>query len=272
MTQQTRAEETGRLKATVSQRVPWFPIVMLHRVVEHTSSLNPYNLCISQTDLARLISFLRRTGFHMSTVEETIAAWERGEDVRRHACLTFDDGYEDFYTHAWPMLHRLECPASVYLVTQRLGGTNTWDSETLPEARLLREAQVKALSAEGIQFGAHSATHPRLPELTPEQRVSEIAGAKRDVEALTGREASVFVYPHWANDAAVRHEVFEAGYRAACGGEQSPHSRFELHRLDLPRYDEVSMRFRVHGWRRRLHGNAIARTAKTAVRKLRHRR
>ncbi len=248
--------------------LPWFPILMLHRVVEETPQPNPYNLCMSQRDLARVVGFLRDTGYTMSTVEDAFQAWKRGEPVERLACLTFDDGYEDFYTHAMPVLERLNCPASVYIVTRRLGETNTWDALEMPEARLLTPSQVREVGARGVRFGVHSATHPRLSQLTPAARVQEIAGAKQDLEALVQREAEVFCYPHWDQDDDVRAEVMAAGYSAALGGEQPAHEPSLLHRVDLGRLDALSLRYRLHGWRHRLYKNPAIHNAKGAAKRL----
>ncbi len=248
--------------------LPWFPILMQHRIVEETPRPNPYNLCMSQQDLARVIAFLRDSGYTMSTIEDAYAAWQRGEPVEHLACLTFDDGYEDFYTHALPVLESLQCPASVYVVTRRLGETNTWDAHAMPEAKLLTETQIRELDARGVRFGVHSATHPRLSRLTPAERVSEIAGAKRDLEALLDREAEMFCYPHWDQDEDVRAEVVAAGYRAALGGEQPQHQPSLLHRVDLDRLDELSLRFRLHGWRHRIYRHPAVDTAKTAAKRL----
>jgi peptidoglycan/xylan/chitin deacetylase (PgdA/CDA1 family) len=248
--------------------LPWFPILMLHRVVEETPRPNPYNLCMSQRDLARVIGFLRDSGYTMSTLEDAFEAWRRGEPVERVACLTFDDGYRDFYTHSLPVLESLRCPASVYVVTRRLGETNTWDALSMPEAQLLTESEIRELDARGVRFGVHSATHPRLSRLTPEERIGEIAGAKRDLEDLLDREAEVFCYPHWDQDANVRAEVLAAGYKAALGGEQPAHEPSLLHRVDLGRLDELSLRYRLHGWRHKLYRHPAVHNAKGAAKRL----
>ena len=250
--------------------LPWFPILMLHRVVEQTPQPNPYNLCMSQHDLARVIGFLRSSGYTMATVEDAYDAWQRGEPIDRLACLTFDDGYLDFYTHALPVLQSLQCPASVYVVTRRLNHTNTWDAFEMPEARLLSEDLVREIAGCGIRVGVHSATHPRLTRLTPAQRIAEIAGAKQDLEALLDREAEVFCYPHWDQDVDVRDEVMAAGFKAALGGEQPEHVPSLLHRVDLGRLDTLSMRYRLHGWRNRLHRQrGLRRLKRVAARAIR---
>jgi peptidoglycan/xylan/chitin deacetylase (PgdA/CDA1 family) len=156
----------------------------------------------------------------------------------------------------------------VYIVTRRLGETNDWDAFEMPEARLLTVGQVRELSARGVSFGVHSATHPRLSRLTPAERVTEIAGAKRDLETLIDREARVFCYPHWDQDEAVRAEVMAAGYMAALGGEQPANQPSLLHRVDLGRLDTLSLRYRLLGWRHRLHAHPTVHTAKSAAKRL----
>ena len=248
--------------------LPWFPILMLHRVVEETPHPNPYSLCISQANLAKVIRFLRDSGYTIRTIEDVLEAWSRGERVDRYACLTFDDGYEDFYTHALPVLEDLRCPASVYVVTRHLGDTNTWDQPEMPTIRLLTEAQVRDIDARGVRVGVHSATHPRLTNLSPADRESEIAGAKADLEALLDHEVDVFCYPHWDQDETVRAEVMSGGFKAALGGEQPEHQPSLLHRVDLGRLDELSLRFRLHGWRHRLHRNRAIASGRGVARRL----
>lgn len=267
MMQTVTPTPTSRLQ---EPELPWFPIVMLHRVVEKAPQPNPYNLCMAQADLERVVRFLRDTGYVLTTVEHAIDEWRQGRPVTQFACLTFDDGYQDFYTHAMPILEALNCPASVYVVTRRLGETNTWDALEMPEARLLTEAQIHDLTLRGVRFGVHSATHPRLSRLTPAERIDEIAGAKRDLEALLDREAEVFCYPHWDQDESVRAEVVAAGFTAALGGEQPQHQPSLLHRVDLDRLDTLSLRYHLHGWRHRLHRMpALAQAKRIAKRTLR---
>jgi hypothetical protein len=59
-----------------------------------------------------------------------------------------------------------------------------------------------------------------------------------------------------------------AGYKAALGGEQPAHEPSLLHRVDLGRLDSPSLRYRLHGWRHRLHAYSAVHGAKGAVRQL----
>jgi peptidoglycan/xylan/chitin deacetylase (PgdA/CDA1 family) len=238
-------------EAAKQKRLPWFPVVMLHRITETTPEDNFYSLCISQDNLARIIHILRSSGYEIVTFEDAFAAWQRGESIQRKACLTFDDGYQDFYTHAVPVLERLECPASVYVVTDRLGGTNTWDAHQLPEVPLMTREQVKDVVAKGFEVGVHSATHPHLHQLLQRYREPEIAGAKRELENLLDKPADVYAYPYWDQNEDVRAEVEAAGFKAALGGEQPEHEPFLVYRCDFKSLNGLSIRLKIGGWHHR---------------------
>jgi peptidoglycan/xylan/chitin deacetylase (PgdA/CDA1 family) len=253
--------------------LPWFPIVMLHRIVEQAPPPHPYNLQLSQLDLARTIEILQHDGFRIVRLVDAVRACDRGEDVSKLACLTFDDGYADFYTHAFPVLQKYAAPATVFLISDLIGGDNAWDVDTdgvehgVP---LLTRAQVLELAASGVDFGSHTARHRRLTGLTPAEREIELVQSKRALEALLDREVPLFAYPHLDNDPAVQREVAGAGYLAAVGGEQGSNGRYLLHRVDLLRLDTVSLRLRLHGWRYRLQRlPGLVRTKKAARRLLR---
>jgi len=256
--------------ATVDDALPWFPVAMFHRVVDRTPAVNPYNLCIGAGDLERVLRFIRRDGFEIVSLRAALDAAEQGRDVSRLACLTFDDGYRDFYTHAFPVLQRLDAPATVFLVSDRLGGTNDWDSATgvLPSAPLLSHEEVLSLAAQGIEFGCHSATHPHLDAIDDRQLRDETAGAKQTLEALLDREAGLYAYPYTDENAAVRRAVEEAGFRGAVSGEQPRHTRYLIHRVDFRRLDALSLRFRLHGVRYRLKRTPGAYAARNVIRGL----
>lgn len=226
---------------------------MLHRVVEKAPRSNPFNLCISQRDLAKVIVYLRRAGYTLSTLDEVLDARECGESIDRRACLTFDDGYEDFATRAMPVLREQDCPATVFLIADRLGEMNAWDAGSgLPEARLMTRETILSLVEEGVAFGSHSATHVRLTEVDDFGLYRELVGSKRALESLLQRPVRTLAYPYLDNDERVRHAALSAGYEAAFGGEQSQHTLSLLHRIDLPRYDTLSMHYRLRGGHARL--------------------
>lgn len=153
--------------------------------------------------------------------------------------ITFDDGFENFYTDALPVLTEYNLPATVFVVTDYCGGSNGWPSQSLhgiPRRKLMDWTQLREAASCGITLGAHTATHPHLPELPLARAEEEIRRSKHDLEERTGTPVETFAYPYGDTSRAVRDCA--AGYfRFACGtalGMVNEHSDpIELPRIDM---------------------------------------
>jgi peptidoglycan/xylan/chitin deacetylase (PgdA/CDA1 family) len=183
---------------------------------------------------------------------ETAAEALSGTSPRRDklACLTFDDGYRDFYTHAFPLLQEYGAPATVFLVAGCIGATNRWDDcYGLPSVPLLNREEILELAAQGVEFGSHTVSHRRLTRLSTAAQKREIFDSKKALEDLLNHPIRFFCYPHIAHDAHVEALVRDAGYSGACGGEQAANSPYLLHRVNVSQTGRLSTLFRLWGWR-----------------------
>jgi peptidoglycan/xylan/chitin deacetylase (PgdA/CDA1 family) len=93
------------------------------------------------------------------------------------------------------------------------------------------------MSQNGIQFGAHSRTHPNLVELSTEQMREEIAGSKTDLENVLQQPIVAFAYPfgEW-NDlvqSVTRESGFQSGFSALSGLNINAAPPFALHRIEI---------------------------------------
>jgi peptidoglycan/xylan/chitin deacetylase (PgdA/CDA1 family) len=135
----------------------------------------------------------------------------------RTVVLTFDDAFSDFYSAAAPVLRRLKLPATIFVTTGFCGKTNAWRGQASwvkPQA-LLDWHQVMELAQDGFCFGAHSITHPALPDLSIADAQDQICTSKAQLEERTGRQVDFFAYPYGRWSPAVRNLVL-AQYRGAC--------------------------------------------------------
>jgi peptidoglycan/xylan/chitin deacetylase (PgdA/CDA1 family) len=98
----------------------------------------------------------------------------------RFAVLTFDDGYLDFYTHAFPILRQYGFPATVFLPTDYIDGSKTG----LRGKKHLTRDLVQELFESGIDFGSHTCTHPQLHELSPDEIELEVRKSKETIEQI----------------------------------------------------------------------------------------
>lgn len=139
--------------------------------------------------------------------------------------LTFDDGYRDFYTNAYPVLEQYHIKATAYIVPGFLDKPN-----------YMTKQQVIDVAASGIvEIAAHTMHHPNLKGIQPHLLTSEIDESKKELEQMIGRPVTDFAYPYGLYDTAAVMEVASAGFRTAVttkpGVMQSPEYRFTLPRL-----------------------------------------
>ncbi len=178
---------------------------------------------------------LAQAGIRVVKLDEVPHLLELGESA---VAITFDDGFRNFRDHAAPVLALYNFPATVFLVTAHCGRDNGWPTQPADVALqpLLNWDEIKSLHTAGIQFGAHSQSHPFLTQLPPYAVVVEMIDSKRAVEAALGEPVESFAYPYGACSTPVR-ELARRHFRVACGvqlGYASGNSdRLELERLDM---------------------------------------
>ena len=139
---------------------------------------------------------------------------------RKPVLLTFDDAYADTAEYALPILRKYGFSGTVYVVTERLGGTNTWD-EILGRGtlQLMTAEQIRYWAAHGIEFGAHSRNHPRLSKLSAAELSGEVVGSKNDLSALLGHPVISFAYPYGDYDDAT-HDLVRSEFDLAFSVEE----------------------------------------------------
>lgn len=134
--------------------------------------------------------------------------------------LTFDDGYRSVYTVALPELRRRGFPATVFVTTGHCGGWNDWPGEGqhAPRREMLAVEEIRALHEAGLNIGAHSVTHPRLPALPMAAAVREIEDSRRWLEERLSSPIGRFAYPYGAANQALRDHV-ASRFELACTTE-----------------------------------------------------
>jgi len=155
----------------------------------------------------------------------------------RLVVLTFDDGYADFYSNAAPVLRRLKLPATVFVPTSYVGGTNVWPGQPawVKEEPLMHWQQIKELSEAGIEFGSHTVSHPDLTAQQVAVVEHELCQSKREIEQRISQPADNFCYPYGKWNQAVR-DLTMRHYKSACSTIAGVVTEKDDHRV-LPRVD-----------------------------------
>jgi peptidoglycan/xylan/chitin deacetylase (PgdA/CDA1 family) len=186
-------------------------ILMYHAVAD--AGYDPNLLAVSPQRFAAQLSWLARQGLRGVAVGTLVGAMRAGR-ARGLVGITFDDGYASVLENAAPVLVRRGFTATVFVISDRLAGTNDWDAGT--PWPLLSAAQVRELAAAGLEIGSHGATHIRLAGADAEKLTAEVAGSRERLSGAADAEVRGFAYPYGDMDAAARRAVRDAGYDYAC--------------------------------------------------------
>jgi peptidoglycan/xylan/chitin deacetylase (PgdA/CDA1 family) len=164
---------------------------------------------------------------HLRMLQNTPARVVALEDIKRGlrddagrgnlVAITFDDGFRSVYEHAFPLLRRYGFPATIFLVTDYCGKTNSWPSQPAwaPRAPLLDWTEIREMAAHGIAFGSHTRTHPDLRRLSVHEVDAELAGSKHVIENAIGYAVEALAYPYGTYDPTVK-QLTRAHYPWAC--------------------------------------------------------
>ena len=216
-------------------------VICYHLVSEDRGGpLDPWG--IEPRLLERQLRLARLLGYRSLTLAEAVEGFETGEGARRALVVTFDDGYRESLSVAAPILASLGFRATVFVVTDRVGGPTEWIAGAGEEAVLADRELLRSLRDLGWEIGLHTATHPDLTRLGADALRREIAGAKLGLEAAIGVEVQTMAYPYGRYSPEVADAVKSVGLRAAVTiGRHSKVSaaspRYALPRSEIRRGD-----------------------------------
>lgn len=213
------------------------PVILAYHAVG-TDDEPASRFVVPRRTFARQMRWLRARGYTMLSLGDYLAMRrEHRLSPQRSVIVTFDDAYVDTAAVAHPILVRLGIPATVFVVTGKVGGTNDWSAEpALVDRPLLGWDAIRGLAARGMTIGAHGRTHADLTDLAPDRLPGEIGGSLADLERELGSPPIAFAYPYGRSDRAVRAAVLEAGFAVGLTTEPRPSGPSESD-LALPRME-----------------------------------
>ena len=110
----------------------------------------------------------------------------------RIAVITFDDGFNDFLTAAWPVLQRCGFPGSVFLPTNFIGR----ERRSFKGRPCLNWFEVRQLCLAGVSFGSHTVNHPKLWKLDHSTLQHELRDSRKAIEDKLGKRVDTFAHPY----------------------------------------------------------------------------
>ncbi|NUR85552.1 MAG: polysaccharide deacetylase family protein [Nonomuraea sp.] len=220
----------------------------MYHSVDHFRE-DPYRITVRPKRFEAQMRWLARRGLRGVCVRALLDAQREGT-AQRLVGLTFDDGYADFVTHALPVLLRHDFTATVFAVTNLLGGDNAWDPLG-PRKRLMDEGELRKIAGLGMEVGSHTLNHRSLKG-SPAALHEEVRASRTALEEILGDEVHGLAYPYGDQDAAAVEAVRAAGYGYACSirpSDAGPLSLPRTHVGDRDRGLRLRAKRTVHRWK-----------------------
>ena len=198
------------------QNIQPIPILTYHQIAPAPAKPAPFrSLYVTPASFDWQMRLLQWTGFTGLSMEE-LMPYLRGEKVGKVVGITLDDGYENNFTTALPILQKYGFTATCYFVSALAGQSNKWDHNTgiLP-APLMNASQIRGWSRAGMEVGAHTQNHVNLNAIDLALAWQEIRESKTELELLVGKPVSQFCYPFGYYRAEHAQRAAQAGFVAA---------------------------------------------------------
>ncbi|WP_052447575.1 polysaccharide deacetylase family protein [Clostridium polynesiense] len=222
------------------------PIFMYHYITD-TESDEPMH--VSKAQFREQIKYLKENNYKFLTLDELYEIKSKGKKFPRKAIvITFDDGYENIYTNAYPVMKEFDAKGSVYVITNKIGVKG-----------YLNKRQIKELKEAGyIDIGSHTVNHPRLDELSYENQLWELKESKKNLEEIVEKKVDCLVYPYGGRNKDTIKAAEAAGYKLAfvidSDYTKTYSDNYELKRLvglsDLKRLKKLSKISRTNDFKK----------------------
>ncbi len=165
------------------------PILMYHHITNvPTHTILDRSLTVAPTIFSHQLDYLKQHGYHTITFNQLFDfLYYNGPLPGKPIILTVDDGYEDAYAFAYPILQAHGYSGMFYIITGKVGwkGQATWD-------------QLREMLVNGMQMGSHTVSHHDIGavwRLSPVRAQQELQQSQESLQTQLGIVIQQFCYP-----------------------------------------------------------------------------
>lgn len=191
------------------------------------NDINHSSLVVTTSDFRDDMKYLANNGYTSITMDELYNYLVHNESLPdKPVLITFDDGYTDNYTNAFPILKEYHMQATLFMIGDAIGTD-----------RFLSAEQLKEMDANGFHIEAHTYSHKRLTNLDDMTLQADLAKSRTVLESLLQRPIRYLAYPQGFNNELVQQRTKDAGYlmafTVAPGTVKPGDNLFALNRLSI---------------------------------------
>lgn len=205
--------------------------VLAYHSIDNSQSI----LSVKPSIFRKQMEFLKQSDFQIISTHEIL---KNNDSSTQKIILTFDDGFENFYTEAFPILYELKIPATLFIVPNYVNKNNNWPTQPswVNSQKLMTWNQIKEVANCGIEIGSHTLNHPFLSSLNQKELLEEITISKKKLEEYLGQSVESFAYPYGDyNDNAklIVAKEYSTAYTTNMGYIEVNSSPYEFERIDV---------------------------------------
>lgn len=154
----------GRIKEDFENyKMRAIPALMYHSISEVPAGW-PTDLCVAPGVFEEHLQYLKTQGYNVVTAPQAVILLKSRQNVMNTVIVTFDDGYENNYTEAFPLLKKYGFRGNFYIVGNDVGKEKNQDGMK----KYMSFAQIKEMHDQGMEIGSHSMSHDPLTSIKPE--------------------------------------------------------------------------------------------------------
>lgn len=186
------------------------PILMYHYVEDVTDERDTLRQSMATRPIffEEQLKYLKNAGYtsiSLSDLREALAG--TGRIPEKSVILTFDDGYRDFYTDAFPLLKKYKIKSINYIIVNHIGRSGNLTEE------MVREMLDSGL----VEIGCHTLDHVYLPKERLAEARRQLVDCKKQLTSRFGVEVTNFAYPGGYYNSDIVKLIKEAGFETAVG-------------------------------------------------------
>ncbi|MFH1857998.1 MAG: glycosyltransferase [Candidatus Omnitrophota bacterium] len=208
-------------------------VLTYHRVNE----VSPADrLSVKTSEFQKQMAHLHRRGYRTLSPEALSEALKSGILPEKSVFITFDDGYRDNFTDAFPILKNFDFRATVFVATELVGKERDGH-------RMLSWDEIREMAGGGVSFGSHTVHHARMNRIPDQEKQKEAEDSRHALEEVLQKKVTAFCYPYGDTDSGATQAAASAGYGLAFTTRPGPvraHSdRFLLPRTEISGFDSL---------------------------------
>jgi peptidoglycan/xylan/chitin deacetylase (PgdA/CDA1 family) len=180
------------------------PILMYHSIGYEQGSLAR----VTKENFKNQMKYLKDNGYVTLTLNDAYDFFINNKTVpEKSIVLTFDDGYEDNYLEALPILKEFKFKATIFVITDSVDKSPDY----------MTSVQLKEIQANGFDIESHTTNHENLKESSYEKQVKSMQDSKDYLEKILDKKIEYIAYPYGEYSKETLKAVTQVGYKMAVG-------------------------------------------------------